>query len=104
MPDDQGHSDGIRTAVLMRDRICTGGLDGRMMLWRGERCDVAGNQGLTMALDNEVILHQSGAVTAMLFHAASGWLFCGLSDGLIRAFRQEPLADTTTTGHTGAVT
>lgn len=105
MPDDQGHQGGIRAATLMKERVCTGGLDGRLMIWRGERCDSGGGPGrLALALDNEVGLSQTGAVTAVLFHEASGWLFCGLSEGLVCAFRQAPQANVTLTGHGGAVT
>ncbi|CAE8734318.1 unnamed protein product [Polarella glacialis] len=98
MPDELGHNDGIQAAVVMGSRLCTGGLDQRVILWRGEQ----GAESLSLALDNEVGC--SSAVTALLFHEGSKWLFCGQADGQIRAFRQEPLAESFLAGHSAAVT
>jgi len=101
MPEDMGHEDGIRAAVLMGDRVCTGGADRRLLLWRGEQ-QASPEQGLALAQDNEV--NFSEAVTALLFEPTSRWLFCGLADGQVRAFRQEPFAEQALTGHTQPVT
>ena len=34
---DLGHDDGICAAIAMTDRLCTGGCDNRLLLWRGEQ-------------------------------------------------------------------
>mmetsp|Transcript_136109 Transcript_136109/g.261478 ORF Transcript_136109/g.261478 Transcript_136109/m.261478 type:complete len:450 (+) Transcript_136109:107-1456(+) len=101
MPDDKGHDDGIHAGIAMGDRLCTAGRDQRLLLWRGES-DPQKPGGVILALDNEVAF--PAAVTALLFHAASKWLFCGLASGAIRAFRQEPLAQADMAGHTAAIT
>lgn len=101
MPDDRGHEDGIQAGIAMNDRLCTAGHDQRLLLWRGEN-DPQRPGGVILALDNEVAF--SAAVTALLFHAQSKWLFCGLASGTIRAFRQEPLAQADLAGHTAPVT
>lgn len=98
MAEDQGHDDGICTAVAMTDRLCTGGCDNRLLLWRGEQSQ----EGLTLLQDNEVAF--SASVSAMFFHAESKWLFCGLASGEIKAFCQQPLAEALLQGHTGPVT
>lgn len=54
-----------------------------------------------MKQENEVSF--SAGVSALLFHAASKWFFCGLLDGLIKAYRQDPVAEANLQGHTGAV-
>jgi len=99
MPDTQGHDDGIFTAIMMGDRVCTGGKDGRLMVWMGQRSNTGSN---TLVEDNEVDF--GSGVTSLLFHAESKWLFCGLFNGDIRAFRQEPAAETRLTGHREPVT
>lgn len=98
MPDDLGHDDGIETAILLHDRLCTGGSDQKLKLWRGEVVDGV----VTLMEDNNVEL--VAAVTALCFHAESSWLFCGLADGQIKAYRQEPSAECTLTAHAGAIT
>jgi len=40
----------------------------------------------------------------MLHHAPSGWLFCGLANGQIRAYRPEVQAEAVLEGHTAAAT
>jgi len=99
MPEDMGHEDGVLAATVMADRVCTGGADHRLIVWRGEQPPEG---GLAFVQDNEVEL--PAPVTKLLFHAASKWLFCGLGSGQIRAFRQEPFAELTLVGHTAAVT
>lgn len=98
MPEDLGHEDGVLTAIVMADRVCTGGADYRLLLWKG---DAQPGGGLAFAQDNEV--NFTAAVTALLWHASSRFLFCGLGDGQIRAFRQEPLAELVIAGHTAAI-
>lgn len=99
MPDNMGHDDGIYAACTMGDRICTGSKDGRLLVWTGQR----NHQGtLCLVEDNEVEFRSP--VTSVLFHADSKWLFCGLFDGQIKAYRQEPFAECTLVGHGEAVT
>jgi len=108
MPEDMGHEDGVTSAAVMGDRVCTGGGDQKLLLWRGEAMPQAPqgdarqpSGGLALVQDNQVDF--PGAVTALLHHSASKWLFCGLSTGQISGFRQEPLAEATMQGHTAAV-
>eukprot|EP00747_Dinoflagellata_sp_TGD_P218528 gnl/TRDRNA2_/TRDRNA2_90762_c0_seq2.p1 gnl/TRDRNA2_/TRDRNA2_90762_c0~~gnl/TRDRNA2_/TRDRNA2_90762_c0_seq2.p1 ORF type:complete len:311 (+),score=42.97 gnl/TRDRNA2_/TRDRNA2_90762_c0_seq2:65-934(+) len=84
----------------MSDKLCTGGRDGKLLLWRGEQSP-HNDGGVGLAQDNEVGF-QAG-VTALFFHPESKWLFCGLDDGLIKAYRQQPLAETQLQGHTATV-
>mmetsp|Transcript_12531 Transcript_12531/g.25482 ORF Transcript_12531/g.25482 Transcript_12531/m.25482 type:complete len:434 (-) Transcript_12531:120-1421(-) len=99
MPDNMGHEDGIYAACIMGDRVCTGAKDARLLVWTGQR-NAQGN--LCLMEDNEVELR--APVASLLFHAESKWLFCGLFDGQIRAYRQEPFAECTLVGHGEAVT
>mmetsp|Transcript_73758 Transcript_73758/g.198769 ORF Transcript_73758/g.198769 Transcript_73758/m.198769 type:complete len:484 (+) Transcript_73758:59-1510(+) len=98
MPEDIGHEEGIRTAIVMGDRVCTGGADYRLLLWRG---DQQPGGRLALGQDNEV--NFSSTVTALMWHAGSKFLFCGLEDGQIRGFRQEPFAELSLAGHTAAI-
>merc|ERR1719198_2198530 len=100
MPEDQGHDDGISTAIAMTDRLCTAGRDQRLLLWQGGQNP--SGEGLILQQDNEVGF--DAPVTALLFHAESKWLFCGLASGLIKAYRQEPLGEAQMQGHTAPVT
>jgi len=68
-------------------------------MWTGRRTREG---GLALAEDNEVQFH--AGVSSLLFHAESKWLFCGLLDAQIRAFRQDPPAEATLAGHGEAVT
>eukprot|EP00401_Gymnodinium_catenatum_P027698 CAMPEP_0117509340 /NCGR_PEP_ID=MMETSP0784-20121206/27423_1 /TAXON_ID=39447 /ORGANISM="" /LENGTH=454 /DNA_ID=CAMNT_0005304941 /DNA_START=1 /DNA_END=1361 /DNA_ORIENTATION=- len=99
MPEDEGHDDGIAAATLMGDRLCTGGVDQKLLLWRG---DSAAGGGICLKLDNEMLF--PSAVLSLLFHAESKWFFCGLLDGHIKAYCQEPAAEASLDGHTAAVT
>jgi WD40 repeat protein len=96
MPSGQGHQNGITVAAVVDKGLCTGGRDRRVLLWSGGD----GDPGLR--LNSEVAL--GAEVTALLFHASSTWLFCGLGDGQIRASRQSPPADCMLAGHTLPVT
>jgi len=100
MSDHMGHTDGIYASIVMGDRVCTGGRDGRLLLWRGGTSPQSGN--LCFVEDNAVDL--PAGVSSLLYHAESKWLFCGLMNGLIKAFRQEPHAEAMLTGHGEAVT
>lgn len=97
MPLDQGHDDSIVAAILMNDRLCTGGLDRRLLVWRGQ----ASSTGVELKQENEVAL--PAAVSALLYHAESTWFFVGLVDGLIKAFREAPVGEAALPGHTAAV-
>lgn len=99
MPDNQGHESGIFAATVMGERVCTAGQDGRLLVWAGS---TSRHGTLALAQDNQVEF--PAAVTSVLFHAESKWLFCGMINGLIRAFRQDPPAESTMQGHNGAVT
>eukprot|EP00929_Paragymnodinium_shiwhaense_P073721 TRINITY_DN3766_c0_g3_i1.p1 TRINITY_DN3766_c0_g3~~TRINITY_DN3766_c0_g3_i1.p1 ORF type:complete len:450 (-),score=99.30 TRINITY_DN3766_c0_g3_i1:84-1433(-) len=101
MPDDQGHEDGVAAAVRLGDRICTGGLDQKLLLWKGDAGVAAAGGGLALVQDGNMPL--PAPVCSMVFHAESAWLFCGLLDGSIKALRQQPAAEDTLSGHTGAV-
>jgi len=97
MPDGQGHNDSIAAAALLNDGMCTGGLDRRLIMWRGE----AGQDGLALKLDKEVEF--AAGISSLLYDAATKWCFVGLMDGTIKVYRQEPLAEATLQGHTGHV-
>jgi len=99
MSEDVGHEDSVQAAVIMGDRVCTAGADHRLIVWRG---DQSPGGGLAFVQENEVFLE--APLTALLFHAASKWLFCGLLVGQIVAFRQEPFAEVKLDGHTQTVT
>jgi len=79
------------------DRICTGCRDGRLVFWSGTVLHGS------LALVQESVVGLEACATAMLYHAASKWIFCGLSSGQIKAYRREPPADYTLVGHTAAV-
>jgi len=98
MPSNQGHEDGIDTAILMGEQLCTGGRDAQLMVWSGQTT----SYGLSLVKDNDVRL--PAAVTALFYHAESKWLFCGLSTGQIQAYRQQPPAQALLVGHTATVT
>jgi len=100
MPEDQGHDDGISTAIAMTDCLCTAGRDKRLLLWRGGQNP--GGDGLMFQQDNEV--NHDAPLSSLLFHAGSKWLFCGLTSGSIVAYRQEPVAQSLMQGHTAPVT
>mmetsp|Transcript_65882 Transcript_65882/g.157492 ORF Transcript_65882/g.157492 Transcript_65882/m.157492 type:complete len:465 (+) Transcript_65882:127-1521(+) len=100
MPEDMGHHDGIMSAAIMGDRVCTGGADERLLLWRGQQSQ-QNPGGLELVQENEVGM--PGAVTALFYHGASRWLFSGLATGEIKGFRQEPPAQASMAGHTGMV-
>merc|ERR1712100_724139 len=57
-----------------------------------------------MVLVQHAEVYLAASVTTMLYHSGSRWLFCGLSDGQIKAYRQEPSAESTLLGHTAPVT
>uniref|UniRef100_A0A7S4PTD7 C3H1-type domain-containing protein n=1 Tax=Alexandrium monilatum TaxID=311494 RepID=A0A7S4PTD7_9DINO len=99
MPETQGHDDGIYAACVMGDRVCTGGGDRRLLVWTGH-CSPQGT--LSFVEDNAVEF--PAAVSSLLFHGESKWLFCGLFDGQIKAYRQEPFTEATLIGHGEAVT
>merc|ERR1711963_1333849 len=80
----------------MGERLCTGGLDSRLLLWRGD--PAASGPAL---VQNELQL--SAAVACLLFDAKTSWFFCGLMDGSIKGYRQQPPAEASLAVHTAAV-
>lgn len=86
MPQSMGHSQGINCMAMVDGKVASGSRDETLMMWRPEPEPGGGVQ----LVPEGAPINMGSSVTSIFWEPTSKWLFCGLWNGDIQGYCQQP--------------